>query len=216
MTTEMITPENELLESVRATIDGHKNLVVKDDAGYIAAQEALKAIKARAKQVLDYFGPLVKKAHEMHKALKAKENAFTTPLDEMYVSISRECGRYKSEQEAIERKRAAEEEAKRRKEEEDRRLVEAQALQDAGRKEEAEAVVSAPVVVAPAPVRQVPKVQDVSYRDNWRFIIENAELVPREYLIPDETKIGQYVRAMKDAAKIPGVKIYCEKTPIIR
>jgi len=35
-------------------------------------------------------------------------------------------------------------------------------------------------------------------------------LIPREYLIPDEVKIGGVVRATKGSIQIPGIEIYSE------
>ena len=215
-TTEMITTDEALRVAVRETIGNHRNLVVKDDAGYITAQEALRAVKCQVAKVLAYFGPLVKQAHEMHKALKAKENELTGPLDDVYKSIAVQCSRYSAEKEAEARRLAAEEDRRRRKEEEDRRLDEAATLEAQGRKEEAETMISAPIQCAPAPIQRPPQVQNVSYRDSWKFIIDDVAKIPREFMVPDDVKIGQYVRAMKGNAVIPGVKIYCEKTPTVR
>ena len=51
----------------------------------------------------------------------------------------------------------------------------------------------------------------LTVREDWKFSIVDAALIPREYLIPDEKKIGRIVRAMKDATNIPGVRVYAEK-----
>lgn len=216
MTQTEIVSSEALDRAVRETIANHKGLIVQDDPGYIAAQEALKVIRAQEKEVENYFGPLVKKAHEMHKALKAKENAFTKPLQEVYSAISYQCSKYNLEKEKEARRKAAEEEARRRKIEEDRKIEEAKALEDSGRHEEAEEVISEPVVVAPVKIESAPRVQNVSYRDTWKFKIEKPGLLPREYTIPDEVKIGGVVRAMKGATNITGVIVWCEKSPIIK
>ncbi len=63
-----------------------------------------------------------------------------------------------------------------------------------------------------APISTVvtPKVAGISTRKQWCFRITDAALVPREYLVIDEKKIGGVVRALKDAANIPGVEAYEE------
>jgi len=55
------------------------------------------------------------------------------------------------------------------------------------------------------------KVKGISIREVWKFKIEDEKLIPREYLSVDESKIGQVVRALKDATNIPGILVYAEK-----
>ena len=47
----------------------------------------------------------------------------------------------------------------------------------------------------------------------WKFEITDAVQVPREFCSPDERKIREYVQREKEAASIPGVRIY-EETQI--
>jgi len=61
-----------------------------------------------------------------------------------------------------------------------------------------------------APVVPAPVATGLSLRKVWKFRIKDAALLPREYLIPDEVKIGRVVRALKGDAKIPGVSVYSE------
>jgi uncharacterized membrane protein YqiK len=57
----------------------------------------------------------------------------------------------------------------------------------------------------------VPKVAGIKARVNWKFRIVDATRIPREYLMPDEVKIGQKVRELKQAgAVIPGVEAFSE------
>jgi uncharacterized membrane protein YqiK len=68
-------------------------------------------------------------------------------------------------------------------------------------------LVSAPVAAAGAR-----KVSGISTRENWTFEITDPALIPREYLMIDESKIRGVVRALKDATNIPGVRAYSEKS----
>ena len=82
-----------------------------------------------------------------------------------------------------------------------------------GNKEEAAAIMEAPVQAAPVVIpKAVPKVTGMSIRDNWKFRVTNEKLIPREYLKVDEVKIGQVVRALKSSANIPGIETYNEGT----
>lgn len=46
---------------------------------------------------------------------------------------------------------------------------------------------------------------------HWKFKVIDSALVPREFLMVDEVKLGQYVRANKEKASVPGVETYCQK-----
>jgi hypothetical protein len=52
----------------------------------------------------------------------------------------------------------------------------------------------------------------VGRRDVWHYEVLDAAQVPREYLTVDHTKLGRVVRALKGAARIPGVRIWVEHT----
>lgn len=45
----------------------------------------------------------------------------------------------------------------------------------------------------------------------WKFTIIDEKLITREWLTPDEKKIGEWVRTMKGETKIPGVEVFCER-----
>lgn len=210
-TTEIVSTE-QLAEEIQRTIDDHKDLVVKDNPGFIAAQEAMKVVKGRIKFVESWFAEPIKKAHEAHKALTRKRSESLAPLTDVYSSITSECSRYQVEQERIARVIQRKEEDRIRKEEEERRLAEATELEKQGKADEAEEVISEPVIIAPPPRQDPPKVDGVTYVTKWNFDIENSGKIPREFMQPDTVKIGAYVRAMKENANIPGVKIWSTKT----
>lgn len=64
-------------------------------------------------------------------------------------------------------------------------------------------------VTIQAPVDYVPQARaaGLSTRKHYSFKIVDAALIPREYLIPDEKKIGDVVRAEKMDTNIPGVEV---------
>lgn len=84
---------------------------------------------------------------------------------------------------------------------------------------EAKAVVhevAAATTVAPVYGGGTPKVSGLRFTESWQYEIENAALLPREYLMADDKKIGAIVKAMKADAKVPGVRIWSEKIPASR
>jgi hypothetical protein len=69
----------------------------------------------------------------------------------------------------------------------------------------------------------VPKVAGTGKRENWLFRVKNPDLIPREYLMPDDPfdaklypKIARVVRAMKSATNIAGIEVYAETTLVQR
>ena len=73
--------------------------------------------------------------------------------------------------------------------------------------EKAEAVIVAPVNVA---VER--RASGISIPKIWKFRITDSSLIPDEFWILDETKIGKVVKAMKETTKIPGVEAFDEAT----
>ena len=62
--------------------------------------------------------------------------------------------------------------------------------------------------IAIVPQNPTPKLAGTSFKKVWKFKIVDAKLIPAEYLMPDEAKIGKVVSAMRDSAKIPGIEVY--------
>lgn len=58
---------------------------------------------------------------------------------------------------------------------------------------------------------EIERVDGIKKRTAYKFEIEDESLIPREYLCPDEKKIGAVVRATKGNLNIPGVKIIREE-----
>jgi len=53
----------------------------------------------------------------------------------------------------------------------------------------------------------------IGFRTIKKVVIENPELLPREYLVPDEVKIR---RDVLNGKEIPGVKVYEEKVSVVK
>jgi hypothetical protein len=187
---------------------------------YQQVADYLKSIKAFQKRVTDFFAPHKARALESHRALCADEKKALDPALQDEAGCKRLLLAYDNEQDRLRREEEQKRQADARQAEEARRLAEAAAMEteaietgDQALLEQAMEMVEQPIVApAIAPVeKQTPKVSGVSYREVWKFRIVNPSLIPREYLAVDDSKIGQVVRAMKGATKIPGIVAYADK-----
>jgi hypothetical protein len=203
---------NEVETKALSIVDQAKAVKVIDSESYTAAGGLWKAIKDMMKEVSDTFDPIITAAHASHKKALEQKAKFYTPLEKAYKDVKKLMSDYDTAQEAI---RQAEEARLReiaRKAEEERLLMEAIAAEAVGEKEEAAAIINEPVYVPPVVVqKEVPKVQGMSFRTIWKFRIVDGTKIPRNYMIPDEVKIGQVVRALKKESNIPGIEVYEER-----
>lgn len=194
-----------------------KQLTVTDEESYRYAGEVQRGGKALKQQVVEFFEPHKKRAHEAWKALCADCNALTEPLDAGISHAQRIMGAWKAE---LEKQRAVElAAAKAKAEAEARAANQAVAevendlfISEAETEEKIAAIqesAAAKVAAAVAEVNAiVPKVEGQVSRANWKFEIVDVKLLPREYLVADEKAIGAMVRARKGETNIPGVRVY--------
>lgn len=199
---QRFTPEQGWLQQVQET-------PVNTPAEFAGAGALLKEVKGSINRVVLFFAPLKDSAWATHKAIVAKEKGLLEPRQQVAKVIEGKMVAFQqAERRRLEQERQAAE-AIAKKAEEDRRIAQAEELEKANMPEAADMVLSAPVQVVVAQ-QQATKVEGISFRENWRFIIDNPELLPRDYLMPDEKKIGAIVRAMKKNTSIPGVKVFCD------
>ena len=224
----MAEPALQLVETTEvenkalSIMDQAKAVKIVDAGSYTVAGLLWKSIKDMMKEVADTFDPIIEKAHASHKEALAQKAKFYAPLEAAYRSIKGLMSTYDAEQERIRlaEQRRLDEIA--RKAEEERLLQEAIAAEEEARRngatkeeaaQEAEAVIAAPVYVAPVIIpKATPKLAGGPvYRTIWKFRITDAAKIPRQYLVPDEVKIGQIVRALKRESNIPGIEPYEER-----
>lgn len=195
-------------------------LSVTDQDTLDYAHAFLKAVKTRAEQIAASFDPQIGRAHELHKSLLAEKKKFTAPLEDAERIVKRTIAGYLAEEERkrneIEAERARVEAIARAKAEAEYRK--AQDASASGNNAKADAIIDKAYAelenaTAAAPVvPDAPTAHGLALVENWKFQIIDKKLLPAEYLIPDEIKIGRVVRALKGEANIPGVRVYSEKT----
>jgi hypothetical protein len=202
-------------------IDQGKAVVIKTTDDYRAAGDLWTTIKGILKQVDESFDPIISKAHQAHKEAVAQKAKIYDPLKAVYVSVKGLMSKWDQEQEAIRQAEQRRLEEISRKEAEERALMDAiHAEEEAKRRgatkeesaQEAEAVMAEPVYVPPVILpKETPKVQGMSFRTIWKYRIVNEAIIPRQYLIPDEKKIGAVIRANQGEISIPGITPYEER-----
>lgn len=210
-------PQTSLEEELRSSINSIALIQVVDADSFARAGELKKNIVVMEKRIADYWSPLKDSAHKTWKGLVAKEKEMLDPL-----------AKKKEEQVQIAKKWADEEERKRqeaerqaqeaaRKQAEDEALAQAEALEKEGRKEEAEAVVAAPVPVPQVVVRsEVPKGYGGMTTKYYSATVTDimalakgvvAGTVPIQAIQGNDVFLNAQARAMKEALRYPGVKV---------
>lgn len=221
-------------------------LQIVDQSSYMQAAEMLKGIKALRKEINATFDPIIGKAFEAHKMAVAQKKNAETPLVEAENILKRSVVSFEAEQERIRREaerrareeaarmererqeqiRRAEEEARQRAEEEKlAAAVEAEA--EGAPAEDVEAILDAPVHVAPVVVFTPPIVTPVvpqtferaagvsKPRENWsavvddplaliRYVAEHPDCI--EFLTPNMPALNAQARSKKLGMSIPGVR----------
>lgn len=205
------TPTDTASERARAALAAAESRAIITAEDYEIAAGELQAIKAKAREIDEQRKTLVKPIDEARKTIQA---FFAPPLDWLAKAEAVLKGKlvvYQNEQDRIRREeqRKADEAARRERE----RLAERAAkAAESGKLEKAEQLsTQAATVVAPVIQREPPKVAGIQTREVVRFEITDAALLPREYLVPDESRIRKVANALKTDANIPGVRVWLEK-----
>ena len=197
-----------------------RELKITDQATLTQANEYLKQAKQIRAEIDKTFDPHIAQLHKSHKELLAEKRRFTDPLEQAEKILRPAIGTYLHEQEqrALEADRA-----RRRAEQEAEKIADeatdlSYALIKNGDLEEAKKIADD----AKAEVRQTldsrpealeaPVTEDIQKRTTWHFEITDEAAIPREYLMINEKKIGQVVRAMKDQTRIPGIRAYPKRS----
>ena len=195
--------EIELQQRTLPILQQAQQLVILTREDCDLAAGILQVSKALLAESDSVFGPVIKAAHDSHKAALLAKKRVDEPLLQIQVILRPKVTVFFAE----EAHRRREAEALARKAAVTALLEEAVALEAAGDQETAQVVLEAAPTLA---IRPIPtyRPEGVSKQESWNFEITNVNLIPREYLIPDQQKIGAVVRALKDRTEIPGVRIW--------
>lgn len=191
----------ELQKHIDTVLIELKSIVIADDDGYQAAGEFLKKIKQSDKFIDEVYEPKKKEAYAPYKQILDEIKSLKDKLSPAEKSVKTAMGKYYNEQE---QKRRLAEEA-RRKEEAEKRL---NLAIETGHEE----VLDKPVVIEKEP--EMIKPSGTYAVDVWKYEITDKTKLKPEYLIVNESLIGQIVRGQKEKAQEiigEGVRVYSEK-----
>ena len=235
------------IQTVPATKDGlateaqswsarARALTITDRESCVNASHLLRSIKGLRSQIQLWFEPHIeaametkRKADAARKALVDEKDRMEAPLVDAEGVIKRSLLTFETEQERIrqaeERRLQAEAQA------EAERVTldvaaslerEAVAAGDAEMLQEAQDILAQPIEAPVVSVaRSVPKVQGVTYRDQWKAHPDiNVKAlagavatgsVPVTFLTPNLTAINQFARATQGAQPVAGVKFFNDR-----
>ena len=209
---------NEEKQMVDFKVQDAKMIIILDQADYEYAVEMLRGIKDYRKKLDARYRPIQQKTKEANQIALQHIRDYEVPLNEAERIIKSSMSKYVTKKEA---ERQAEQDRIRREAEEKEREAIKKDLEECGlnKKEAAEESEKMEVFTPEVEIEdttKTEKTENISYRENWKFEIEDVSIIPAEYMIPDEKKIGAVVRALKNNINIAGVRIYVEKSVINR
>lgn len=222
---------NDLETKIQTVSAEASALAVVDQVSLTAANHALLRIKQARGDVDEAYDMIIKKAHEAHREAIETKRKYEEPLIQAEHFVKGRISSYLQEEDR--KRHAAEAEAYRVEQERIRAAAEKQRLADealrkaevaeakgdngkadaildryAAKIDKVDAAIPAP---APPPPPKPITAPGISAREVWLFQVVDPDLVPREYLAVDESKIRRVVQAMKSGTKIPGVRVWSEK-----
>ena len=202
----------DLDKDVGRMVEIYEGYEVANATDYEAAARDLKAIKAMISKVEEERFAITRPMDAAKKAVMDFFRPFTDRLTRAEGNVKRALTTWKTEQDRIAQEKARKEQERARKERE-KLEKQAEKARAQGKEERAQTLEDRAETVTAAPVEsEAPKVKGISTRTVWKFEVTDESQVPREYLSVDHTKIGGVVRALKNAANIPGVRVYSEET----
>jgi len=223
MPTVPIIPEVSKEKFTALSLSANGFLETAKKQGKITTAEQFEAVNTEVVRIKDYkkqvenlFKDSKTKAHEAHKSICGAEKKLLEPLEAAERQYNPLIVDYTREQERL--RKEAEEKARQEAEAEAERqkvalMIEAETKMDSGASvaeiteliNQAETMV--PIYVSP--VFSTPsKPVGLIIKENWQYEITDSNQIPREFMIPNHTMIGQTVKAMKGATKIAGVRVY--------
>lgn len=240
----MTSPSNLTAPQTKETLRGEvdvwatrtADLRISDAESCVNASHFLRSIKGLRADIQRFFDPHIeavmeikRKADAARKGLVDERDQFEAPLVAAEATVKRALLTWETKQEQIRRDEEKRLQAEAQRQAEALTLAaaadlerEAHASGDAGMLQEAFDIIDEPVV---APVVSVatlmPKVQGVTYRDQWKAhpeidvralaaAVANGSVSPT-FLTPNMTAINQFARATQGLQPVAGVKFWNDR-----
>jgi predicted RNA-binding protein with RPS1 domain len=186
---------------------------IKTEDEYLASWAIVQRHDEVIVKISEMFDPFVDGLHKLHKMAVSLRAGFLDPVvHSKKMWLSRRLTYSQVKEAAEKRLRDAAADALRKQQMKDLEK-DAKKLEKQG-ETEAAAVVREQAATLPTPqlpiMPAVPKQAGSVTRTTWKFEIDNADEIPREFCDPNPTKIRKVVEALGDKCKIPGVRVWQE------
>lgn len=200
---EIRRKSSEMLERANA-------LEITDNKAYVAADKMQVVLKEFETAIVNDHKEAKFTAWMAHKAAVAAEAKDLEPVTQARKVLKTKMAAWEDK---LEKERVAEEERQRKEREKEAAAEREKARKAAlksGDKELAKEIAAAPLQVAPVVLPSAVPESKTTIRKIKKFRIMDATLVKREFLTPDEVKIGGVVRSMGKAAEalVGGIEVY--------
>ena len=193
-------------------------VTISNQGDYDSAATILKAVKSRYKEIDEQRKEITKPLDAAKKAVMELFNSPLKALEKAESFIKSRMIDYTSEQEKKAREeqarlqKLADAEAVKQKKILDEKIARAEASGKVEKAEELQAQKEMVVpIAAPIIAPQIDTPKGVSYRDKWTAQVIDINLVPREYMVANQSALDKVAGATKGTIQIAGVKFNCEK-----
>jgi len=226
-TAEKQTKPDQAEEETRALQLQAANFVILTDEDFTRADDLLVTIANQKKEISASWDSVIAKAHDTHKDAIGKKKKLMDPRIAAETIIRARMVEYRAaKQVEADRQAAAAAVTSKAAMEEDRIFI-AHELEKSGRGQEAEAVLSQPIVAPPptASWSPVPASRGTSFKESWKMrVVSLPDLVkavaegraPENLILPNETALNGLAKALKASAQVPGVEFYKETGTSVR
>ena len=175
-------------------VERGEHLEVLTKADYESATAFLQGATALERRIAEHYAPLIGAAYSLHRSLITASQEQRSPIRNVITRVTGLMLGFQSR----ETKRAEAEREKRQ------AKADKLAAKNGG---------DAPVIQAQP---DIPATPGVSNRTTWRCEVVNPELVPALYMIPDQKKLDELARRMKEKFSLPGCRVVRDTNVIVK
>jgi hypothetical protein len=182
-------------------------LRVLDTIGYNIAVALDHSFGLLEERIIEDFKQPKHLSREAWLAICAQERGHLAPLQEAVRIIRQKAKEWLQAEKVRRQKEAKEKQALAHDQARQAQVAEAARLQEQDRIPEAQALMATPLDIPTIKVEDLPK-GGLALVEHWTFEIENEDLIPREFLMPDREYLQKVATAQKGKTNIPGVRVY--------
>lgn len=207
----MIPNEKQLEKKVGDIVAQANALVIVTPSDYEVAGGMLVGTKNVLKVIDDMYDEIIADANRTHKNACAKKASYATPVKGVKLTLNNKMGKWVHDQEELRKIEEVKAQKAAQTSVDNSTLQQAEALENAGKHDEAQALLNKPPVAPPAvSAPAAPKAKGTSVRKRYLHRVVNPIRIPREYLMLNDSKIRQMVTAHGKLAEqmIPGIEVW--------